>query len=121
MMPSSSSGSHFPPRHNDSVKNIMAAQQQPALEEIKRYEDLLVDSQRKLSAPVNQHHQRLSEGMQEQAHIDGQNARYVGGMMMSERREILTITVDIGSADGETANIVIRDGDNPLTLAEEFA
>jgi hypothetical protein len=92
----------------------MAAQQQPALEEIKRYEDLLVDSQRKLSAPVNQHHQRLSEGMQEHALIDEQNARFVGGeMMMSERREILTITVDIGSADGETANIVIRDGDDP--------
>ena len=38
-----------------------------------------------------------------------------------ERREILTITVDIGSADGETANILIREGDDPKVLAEEFA
>jgi hypothetical protein len=29
--------------------------------------------------------------------------------------------VDIGSADGETANILIREGDDPVQLAEDFA
>jgi hypothetical protein len=33
----------------------------------------------------------------------------------------LTITVDIGNASGETANIRIREGDDPKMLAEEFA
>jgi hypothetical protein len=45
-------------------------------------------------------------------------------MMISrqnERREILTITVDIGNANGEQANIVIREGDEPMQLAFEFA
>ena len=40
---------------------------------------------------------------------------------MSTRREILTITVDIGNADGETANILIREGDDPKELAADFA
>jgi hypothetical protein len=34
-----------------------------------------------------------------------------------ERREILTITVDIGNSNGEQANIVIREGDDPMQLA----
>ena len=34
-----------------------------------------------------------------------------------ERREILTITVDIGNSNGEQANIVIREGDEPMQLA----
>ena len=29
--------------------------------------------------------------------------------------------MDIGSADGETANILIREGDDPAQLAEDFA
>jgi hypothetical protein len=29
--------------------------------------------------------------------------------------------VDIGSPDGETANILIREGDDPAQLAEDFA
>ena len=29
--------------------------------------------------------------------------------------------MDIGSADGETANILIREGDDPVQLAEDFA
>lgn len=37
------------------------------------------------------------------------------------RREILTITVDIGNANGETANILIREGDDPMELAIEFS
>jgi len=41
--------------------------------------------------------------------------------LADNRREILTITVDIGSADGETANILIREGDDPAQLAEDFA
>jgi hypothetical protein len=38
-----------------------------------------------------------------------------------QRREILTITVDIGNPNGDTANILIREGDDPNRLAAEFA
>lgn len=70
---------------------------------MKRFEELLVDSQRKHSAPVNMNYQRLSD-FSHPGDLARQN---------DLRREILTITVDIGNPDGDTANILIREGDDP--------
>ena len=52
---------------------------------------------------------------------NGKHQYSVGGEGGDQRREILTITVDIGNANGEQANIIIREGDDPFLLACEFA
>jgi len=38
---------------------------------------------------------------------------------LNNRREILTISVEI--TEGQTADIIIREGDDPSALANEFA
>ena len=45
----------------------------------------------------------------------------VGHALQAARREIMTISVDIGNPQGETADILIREGDDPAVLAAEFA
>lgn len=68
---------------------------------------MFVDSQRKLSAPVSHNH-RIESFKPEPIKND-------------LRREIMTISVDIGNARGETADILIREGDEPAALAAAFA
>lgn len=87
------------------------------IEEMKKFEDLFIDSQRKHSAPVISNGTDFNNNSVRAPNSRGESQRssHIGGAapMGYQRREILTITVDIGSANGETANILIREGDDP--------
>lgn len=78
-------------------------------------EEMFVDSQRKLSAPVSHNH-RI-----EAVRHDPLKNEPIKNDKRDQRREIMTISVDIGNAQGETADILIREGDEPGALAAAFA
>ena len=87
--------------------------------EIEKLEDMFIDSQRKASAPTANrqgHSNLMSEGHHQFSQFDGMP---LGDNTLTSRKEILTITVEIGN--GQSANIVIRENDDPYDLATQFA